>query len=226
LQSLSLKRLEFGSLLAYCPRPAEVSDSAHEEATISHNLVLAMKTGRLVGKDSESVSAYLARFLSGPAESVRKLSALSSRSSTLVPIPRSSLPTKDGLWVPDQLARELVHVGFGDRVVPLLERTEPIPKAATSISAERPSAVDNYRTLKVNRGLESPTRSILVDDVVTAGATLIGSANRLTEAFPGVPICGFTAARTIHGPEEFRQTLDPVIGVVVLYPSGRTHREP
>jgi hypothetical protein len=226
LQSLSFRRLEFGSLLAYCPRPADVSGSAHAEALLSHNLILAMKTGRLVGKESESVSAYLARFLVGSAESVRKLSALSPQSGTLVPIPKSSLPTKGGLWVPDQLARELVRVGFGDRVVPLLERTEPLPKAATSVSTERPSALDNYRTLKVNRGLETPTRLMLIDDVVTAGATLIGSANRLAESFPEVPICGFTAARTVHDPEDFRQTIDPVIGVVVFYPSGRTHREP
>jgi len=115
---------------------------------------------------------------------------------------------------------------LGGRVAPLLERTEPIPKAATSLSSERPTPLRNCQTLKVKRELELPGEITLVDDVVTAGATLLGSANRLLEAYPGVPVRGFAAARTITDASDFHRTIEPVVGTVTLRTNGRTQREP
>ena len=157
---------------------------------------------------------------------IAQFSMILGPSVTLVPVPRSSLPTKDGLWVPERFAAELVKCGLGKRVAPLLERTEPIPKAATSISTERPTALMNYRTLRVKRELDDPERIALIDDVVTAGATMLGSANRLIEAYPNVPVHGFAAARTLTGVTDFRSTIDPVVGTIILRPNGRTHRSP
>jgi predicted amidophosphoribosyltransferase len=136
------------------------------------------------------------------------------------------LLTKGGLWVPEILAKELVAAGFGRRVAPLLERTEPIPKAARSISKERPTALKNYLTLAVHQDLDRPSELTLVDDVVTAGATLLGSANRLREAFPEVVIHGFAAARTLTDPARFSKVIEPVVGTITLRPNGRTQRDP
>jgi hypothetical protein len=154
------------------------------------------------------------------------LSPIRSTSATLVPVPKSSLPTKDGLWVPEPLCHELVRAGFGAGGAILLERSEPIPKAARSLSTERPSAWRNCRTLSVRSTLEAPGDIVLVDDVVPAGATLLGSANRRREAYPAATLRGFAAARTLSNPTRFVRTLDPVVGTIHLRESGRTQRDP
>ncbi|MCI4347715.1 MAG: hypothetical protein L3J97_03740 [Thermoplasmata archaeon] len=226
LQSLSWKRLEFASLLAYAPRPDDVPEPHRDEAHQSHNLVLQLKDGRLVGSPPESVAARIARHLKSVASTAAILSPRLSSSATLVPVPRSTLLTKGGLWVPDLLSHELVKSGFGRRVAPLLERTEPIPKAAQSVSTERPTALMNYQTLAALRDLDPVTELVLVDDVVTAGATLLGSANRLREAYPDVPLRAFAAARTLTDPMRFRKTVEPVLGTIILRRNGRTQRDP
>jgi hypothetical protein len=124
------------------------------------------------------------------------------------------------------LAMDLVVGGFGRRVAPLLERTEPFPKAARSLSTGRPTAPQNYQTLAVRKDLDLPTELVLVDDVVTAGATLLGSANRLHEAYPDVPIRAFAAARTLTDAFRFHRTVEPVVGSITLRPNGRTQRDP
>jgi hypothetical protein len=224
--SLSWKRLEFASLLSYPPRPEEVAEPQRDEARGARNLLLQLKEGRLVGSPPESVATRIARLLGSTSASVRELTLFLPPSATLVPVPKSALRTKDGLWVPDDLARELVRFGRGRRVAPLLERTEPIPKAAHSLSTERPTALLNYHTLAVHRDLDTPSEFVLVDDVITAGATLLGSANRLYEAYPEVPVRAFAAARTLTDAGRFRTTVDPVIGEIVLRPNGRTQRDP
>ena len=220
------KRLEFASLLAYSPRPNEVSEELRDEAKQSRNLVLRLKDGRAVGDPPLTVAARIVLHLKSTASSAKVLSEFLRPSSTLVPVPKSTLLTKGALWVPEQLSQELVKGGFGKTVAPLLERTEPIPKAATSLSTERPTALNNYETLRVQESLESPTELLLIDDVVTAGATLLGSASRLSEAYPDVPIKGFAAARTVSVAERFRRTVDPVVGTIVLRADGRTQRDP
>ncbi len=226
MRSLSWTRLEFASLLAYCPRPGAISEPERKEARLSHNLVLSLKDGRLVGQPPEPVSYHIARHLKTSPSITARFSSFLGPSLTLVPVPRSSLPTKGGLWVPERLAGALVKCGLGNRVALLLERAEPIPKAATSISAERPTALQNYRTLRVRRELEIPEQITLIDDVVTAGATLLGSANRLSEAYPSVHVRGFAAARTITDASDFHETIEPVVGTIFLRRNGRTQREP
>lgn len=226
MQSSLWKRLEFASLIAYSPRPDDVVDDRRSEARLSRNLVLALKDGRSFGSPPESVVSRVVRHLRSVAASADTLSPVLSRSSTLVPVPKSTLLTKGALWVPEQLAHELAQFGFGTSVATLLERTEPIPKAATSLSTERPTAQMNFDTLRVVRSVETHTEFLLVDDVVTAGATLLGSASRLAEAYPGIPIKGFAAARTVSVPERFRRAVEPVTGTIVLKANGRTQREP
>lgn len=220
------KRLEFGSLLAYCPRPDDVTESLRTEARQSHNLGLSLKSGRAIGDPPLTVAARVVAHLKSIRGPPHPLAGFFSPSATLVPVPKSTLLTKGALWVPDQLSHELVRGGLGKVVAPLLERTEPIPKAATSVSTERPTAQRNYETLRVRKSLESASELILVDDVVTAGATLLGSASRLASEFPDIPIKGFAAARTISVVVRFRTTVEPVVGMIVLRPDGRTQRDP
>jgi hypothetical protein len=226
LPSSLWKRLEFASLIAYAPRPDEVLEARRSEAKLSRNLVLALKDGRLFGSPPESVASRIVRHLRSSPTSAQAFTKVSTGAPTLVPVPRSTLLTKGGLWVPEQIAQELVRGGFGASVAILLERTEPIPKAATSLSTERPTAQLNYDTLRVTRSVEAHSGFLLVDDVVTAGATLLGSASRLAEAYPGVPINAFAAARTVSLADRFRQAIEPVVGTIVLKENGRTQRDP
>jgi hypothetical protein len=208
------------------PRPDDVPTERRDDALGARNLIIALKDGRAIGEPPETVASRVARSLRAQPEFDSIFGTFFSASPTLVPVPRSTLPTRDGLWVPDQLCHALRGQGLGAEVAPLLERSEPIPKAARSLSVDRPTASRHYETLRARPGLSAPTEILLVDDVVTAGATLLGSASRLAEAFPDVPIRAFAAVRTISLGGEFRRTSDPVRGTIVLRPSGRTQREP
>lgn len=66
---------------------------------------------------------------------------------------------------------------------------------------------------------------MIVDDVVTRGATLLGAASRLSEAYPQASIRAFAAMRTVSNPDEFREIRDPVMGKIV-YRSGEAYRHP
>lgn len=158
--------------------------------------------------------------------SVPRRAELFDAGPTLVPVPRSTLLTQGALWVPNQLCRELPRMGIAEEVSPLLERTEPIAKSARSLAADRPTAHRQFETLGVLRGLETPRNVLLIDDVVTRGSTLLGAASRLAQAYPGVAVRAFAAARTTSLPDQFQRTLDPVRGTITLRPDGQTIRVP
>lgn len=66
----------------------------------------------------------------------------------------------------------------------------------------------------------------LVDDVITRGATLLGSASRLCEAFPDIPIRAFAVLRTVSNPEEFSSIYSSLVGNIKLTSSGNAQRSP
>jgi gamma-glutamylcysteine synthetase len=70
--------------------------------------------------------------------------------------------------------------------------------------------------MAVQKSFSDAEEIVLVDDVVTRGATLLGAANRLTEAFPNVRIRAFAAMRTMTPPLVFRAINDPCIGTIEL----------
>jgi hypothetical protein len=145
----------------------------------------------------------------------------------LVPVPRSK-PFKDAgaLWPGKRIAEELARRGLGGAVLPLLERKEPIEKSALQrAGSKRPGPEDHIRTIAVVDVLQAGRRRIvLVDDVVTRGATLLGCATLLQRVLPDVEIVAFAAVRTMSG-KEIEQMLAPVTGTIRLV-NGRPHREP
>jgi predicted amidophosphoribosyltransferase len=144
----------------------------------------------------------------------------------LVPTPKSSLMRPDTLWVPERIASAITKKGFGNKVISRLARTQSVPKAASSLAKDRPKAIDHYKSMNVTRILSNPNEIILVEDVITRGATLLGAANLLAEAFPETPIRAFAAMRTISNPDEFSRLYDPCVGTIELQNNGETLRRP
>jgi len=220
LPRLRLEQLEFASYLAYTPRPQDAAGRFAKDFT------LTMKDGKAAGTPPTSIPTQIADHLRNEWASLVIFKPFLDPTTVLVPVPRSSIRGKGDLWVPEQIAKELVRVGLGRRVAPLLVRTETIPKAARSVASERPTASDHYRTMAVQRDLGEVAKITLVDDVVTTGGTCLGSANRLVEEYPDAPIRAFAVVRTQSIPATFQRLNDPVAGTITLQQNGWCLRRP
>jgi predicted amidophosphoribosyltransferase len=217
---MNLFQLEFGALLTYTPR-GTTSSAKHSKAVMQ-----VLKRDNYVGNPPEILmSEWVARKVQ------QKLNELPFASffhpnSILVPVPKSSLMQPHTLWVPERIAKALVSVGIGEQVVSCLIRAEAVPKAALSSPKERPTANHHYESLSVQGSLGKPDEIVLIDDVVTRGATLMGCANRLIDAFPQCHIRAFAAMRTISNANEFESVYSPCVGTIDLCETGDTFRRP
>jgi hypothetical protein len=216
---MNLAQLEFGALLTYAPH----GDSP--ECRNSKDVMLALKNDRFVGNPPILMSELIAQTIQ------RKMAELPFASffqpnPILIPTPKSSLMQANTLWVPERIANALVRMGIGKAVVSCLVRANPVRKAAFCAPSERPTAVEHYESIGVQGSLSPPSEILLVDDIVTRGATLLGAANRLADVFPKAQIRAFAAMRTISNPIEFQKVYDPCIGMIDLWESGDTFRRP
>ncbi len=152
-----------------------------------------------------------------------------TENAVLVPVPSSTLMQPGTLWAPDRIAKALVANAIGREVVECLARVKPLRKAAISDPSSRPKPSEQYESIGVQGAISEskPAEVVLVDDIITRGATFLGAANRLVEAFPGTRIRGFAAMRTISEPSEFRSLYDPVLGNIrYREETGDTLRRP
>ena len=217
---MNLFHLEFGALLTYSPRGTTPS------AIHSKGVMQALKRDQYVGNPP---TILMSEWVAGKLQ--QKMAELPFAfffhpNSILVPVPKSSLMQPNTLWVPERIANALVSVGIGEQVASCLIRAKAVPKAALSSPSERPTAEQHYESISVQGSLRKPDEIVLIDDIVTRGATLIGCANRLTDAFPQCHIRAFAAMRTISNPNEFDSVYSPCIGTIDLYETGDTFRRP
>jgi hypothetical protein len=145
------------------------------------------------------------------------LADLFSPETILVPAPGSAPLRKSGgaqLWPTKRLCDEMVANGFGTEVVPLLSRVEAVPKSAYCKPGEpRPGPQRHAETIAVSTKLiVSASRIVIVDDVLTRGATMLGCASRLTEVYPDIQIIGFALARTDRDAPE--TPISPAVSIV------------
>lgn len=148
------------------------------------------------------------------------LASLFEGAPVLVPTPSSSLKKPDSLDVQSRIAQALHKEGLGSQVSECLVRAKPLPKSATSWAPNRSTAAQHYDSLVVQDILGNPENVLLVDDVVTRGATLLGAANRLFEIYPKARIRTFAALRTVSNPSEFRGVGESVVGTITLQSNG------
>jgi hypothetical protein len=214
-----LSEIEFGAFLTYSPNG--VDDKARE----SQRWVRTIKDERIVGTPPMPASALVASRLRVQLAGTG-LGSLLTPNAVLVPAPRSSLLKSGSLWVPYLLAKAMVGQGLGREVWTCLQRATPTRKAATAPSNDRPLAREHYASMSVTNLRFMHDEIVVVDDVVTRGATLLAAVSRLQNSLPGAKVSGFSVVRTISDPAEFRQMLDPCLGKISLTSNGQTHRRP
>jgi phosphoribosylpyrophosphate synthetase len=217
---MRLEKIEFGALLSYSPH------GITQREVLSRSVRTAVKNDEFIISSSRQVQ--MSDFV---AQSVKKMlrdlpfSHIFDSRPVLVPIPSSSLKKPDSLWVPNRIALALRSELGGD-VAECLVRVKPLPKSATSAASNRSTAAQHFESLEVQKLLAEPKLILLVDDVVTRGATLLGAANRLAETYPNARIAAFVALRTVSNPQEFKSVNEAVSGFITLQPSGGTLRRP
>jgi hypothetical protein len=217
-----LSELSFGSFLSYSPKGQD------EAARSSQMWVRRLKDERYVRSEtgpavrmSEYVAARLEKRLPETP-----LGRILTPSATLVPVPSSALLQRAGLWVPYLLAAAFVRHGLGLEVAACLTRSRAIRKAALSAASDRPTAQDHMESMLVRPLSFPPQEIVLLDDVITRGATMLAAASRLRQVFPAATIRGFAIVRTVSNPDEFVQMFDPCTGTIRLRDDGQTTRRP
>ena len=138
--------------------------------------------------------------------------------ATLVPIPTHGLMTRNSVWASRSLANAIVAKGLASETVCCIRRAKPIRKSAQSSAGNRPTPREHYETMEVQRAVwdHDATDIVMIDDVVTRGATFSGAAAHLHQIFPGARIRAFALARTDSVP----RWKDPQVGIIHTPASG------
>ena len=145
--------------------------------------------------------------------------------ATLVPMPRHVPNRPLEQWPSHLLACEMVSHRLGCQVVPMLERSTRVPKSACAQGkAGRPTALTHYKSFRVRPPSvldATPEKIVIVDDVVTLGATMLAAISAVANEYD-VPVCGFAAVRTAKPNQPIERVPDPELCELRLLPDGRT----
>src|SRR6185436_16939767 len=92
---------------------------------------------------------------------------------------------------------------------------------------KRPKIQDHLSSMRVTAEstIFPPRRIVVIDDVITKGATLIAAVSLLKEKFPSADIKAFALVRTLGLQRDIDQILDPCIGTVMNL-EGEAERAP
>ena len=217
-----LPDLEFGSLLSYASHGNSAS------AQHSRDIMLTLKRDgffQILPNTQILASDWVAQTIQRN-RSTLPFASFFLPNTILVPTPKSSLMRPGTLWVPLRLATSLVQCGLGKGVARVLNRVRPVRKSAWSIPENRPLPQEHYDSMDAQKLLPEPDNILLIDDIVTRGATLLGAASRLATAFPKTKICAFAVMRAITNESDFDEEYSPVVGKISLRSQGDTLRRP
>jgi hypothetical protein len=199
-----LSEIRFGSLLDYSPRgQSEISQR-------SRATCYAIKSGQLDALD------LFADRLGEHVHADGVLAPLFGEGLTLVPMPRSAPLIPAAHWPALRIAQAIISDGLANNLVPALERTSAVTMSSHSSPGERPSASAHYDSLRAHLWLDVSNRILVVDDVVTKGATAIAALSRLAETYPNAELSLLAAIRTRGLIPDIERILNPVVGLIRL----------
>jgi hypothetical protein len=89
-----------------------------------------------------------------------------------------------------------------------------VRKSAIAPPSERPTVQQHYDSFVVKIVAPAPIQIVLIDDVVTAGSTLLAAASRIAEAYPDASVRAFALIRTMSG-LEIDQVVAPATGTII-----------
>lgn len=147
--------------------------------------------------------------------------------TVLVPVPGHAPMREDTVWPAQMIAEALVRWRLAQSWTPILKRTAHIEKSATF--SGRRTINRQLETIDAVLTVEPLRRIVVVDDVITSGATLFAVTQMVVDAFPDAAVKAFALVRTLSDgeiPETEDRCLDPVVGTITLNSDGTTTREP
>ncbi len=205
--------LTYASLLSYLTRG---SSPKIDEA---RDLALNIKFDKYIFEPPVLASDWFAESIKQNIDRLPFADFFGKR-TVLVPVPSSSLMKDDSLWTPNQIAKALVKKGIGRVALPCLVRKTAVRKSAWSPPSQRPKVKEHIASMVVQGVISDPQPEelVLIDDIVTRGATLLASANLLQDALPKAKIRAFAAVRAIGNPAEFESLSSPVVGSIQYRP--------
>ena len=204
---MEITKVDFGSLLTYTPRGNQTKH--HKSRAIMRKLKndAVLQSGNLM-------SSLIAQIIRNELDGY-PFSDYFNETTMLIPTPKSSMLQKDGLWVPQRITSALENKGLGINEECLIRNT-PLPKSSKVSAPDRPKAFQHYESMGVRESLLHPREIVLVDDVITRGATALGAVNKIKEAFPNASIRVFAAMRTIRNSDDFSDFFEPRTGKIEL----------
>lgn len=201
--------LTVASLLIYPQRGTAASDKAREFIRYRIKQAQGQTIESTISRLREAVDAgEFGDFFGAPR--------------TLVPVPGHAPQEDDTLWVPRQICQAMVAAGLGTETIPCVRRALLVDRQSTRTSAQdRLTPSQHVDSMTLEGSLMLGNRVLLVDDVVTRGATLLAAASLLRAQNPQIDIAAFALARVGEAAlEDIKQMLAPTVELVSCDATG------
>ena len=205
--------VQYGTLLTYSPR------GRSEISRRSRTVCYAIKAGDLHALN------HAALRLQEHIERQDVLAPFFGPHVTLIPMPRSAPLVQGALWPAQKICEAILARGLAAAVVPALERVDAVARSAHAAQGERPLTSVHFESLRAHGFVDVGASILVVDDVLTKGATALAAVSRLAEVYPDAQIATFALVRTMGLVAEIEQILDPAIGTIRLI-DDEVRREP
>ena len=209
-----LRDVYCGSCLIYLPQGRGGGDRGKK----SQDYCYAVKRGE------EASIAKIAAHI-GHHRNENGIDGVLGEDVALVPMPRSAPFTNGALWPARMLAEALVSERLGSLVLPMLERAVAVQRSSTAPAGKRPRAAAHLKSFRVLPPLDPPSRIVIVDDVVTTGATMLAAISAVFDAIRRPPPRGFALFRTLSK-GELKAISSPTLSHISLLRNGWTQRDP